>query len=505
MALQPHINILITFANDKSTQMDAFDSFLDNKNYAGLLSAAKAAIAQDEKKAQPWAAMSLALYGMQKNSQAIIAMSKAVNLGLLEAPLSEKLRAALTQDLNIYLSVTQAIGEHDPRAAEISKYDPLFGSATEELTTEQERLMGSILEAKAMSWELGETPYPPYALRFKDQPIVDKKFKIYFIAAENIDWDASKMRSDVADAIYESAIGQGHEVRWSKASNELFAELVLRDGQQKDVSVLRGIGERIKKDLEDFLPDIVLLERNLEGGKILINEYIVKTLKLKGKRLVVFIADLYDKRETNVLDFWADISDAVIYLNEKTTLQVSSKCSEVGLYWPCLPFSHEMFHQMQKKYDINITGFNNLIRSRDLFMNCFKRTNLDGHLLLHDRTQQQALKMDDYRKIMAQSRVTFNNGRLTNLQHIVTGRCLEIIYSRSLLLEESGSDMNMLFVPYVHYIPFSNAHQAIAWTQYMKKHTEQCEQMVAAAFDWAVQHYRPEILWSVLFRKLGLS
>ena len=66
MALQPHINILITFANDKSTQMDAFDSFLDNKNYAGLLSAAKAAIAQDEKKAQPWAAMSLALYGMQK-------------------------------------------------------------------------------------------------------------------------------------------------------------------------------------------------------------------------------------------------------------------------------------------------------------------------------------------------------------------------------------------------------------------------------------------------------
>lgn len=220
--MQPRINMLGTFAKVKSAQMDAFDSFLDHKNYAGLLRAAKSAIAQDEKTPQPWAAMSLALYGMQENSQAIIAMSKAVNLGLLEASLSEKLHAALTEDLNIYLSVTQAIGEHDPRAAEISKYDPLFGSATEELTKEQERLMGSILATKPMSLNLGETPYPPYALRFKDQPIVDKKFKIYFIAAENIDWDASKMRSDVADAIYESATGQGHEVRWSKASNELF-------------------------------------------------------------------------------------------------------------------------------------------------------------------------------------------------------------------------------------------------------------------------------------------
>jgi len=54
-----------------------------------------------------------------------------------------------------------------------------------------------------------------------------------------------------------------------------------------------------------------------------------------------------------------------------------------------------------------------------------------------------------------------NTGVISANHHIVTLRVFEITYAHALLLDEVGSEIDRLYVPYVHYLPFANVHQAV--------------------------------------------
>jgi spore maturation protein CgeB len=87
---------------------------------------------------------------------------------------------------------------------------------------------------------------------------------------------------------------------------------------------------------------------------------------------------------------------------------------------------------------------------------------------------------------------------------IVTARVIEALCAKGLLLEEIGSDVEELLVPFIHYVPFSNLHQFVAYSQYFQKHEDRRQEIADAGHDWSQKHFSSKQFWAQLIRRLEL-
>ncbi len=266
-----------------------------------------------------------------------------------------------------------------------------------------------------------------------------------------------------------------------------------------------GAGTAIlDREIDKIRPDIVLMDGNFMGHPGTIEPAFFSNRAQRGLKLVVTIPDLYD-RKANVFDYWAGEADLLVYLNRRTSHVESSPFADKALYWPGLPFEAEMFAPLvdgEKAIDLCMIG--SLNRGREYYAKLMEGLGFPGFYLIHDRSSGQALSVEDYRRRMAQSKMIFNNGVISTNQRIVTARVFEIIYSGAVLLEESGSDLDGLYLPWVHYLPFANIHQFAALCQYMQRHDDQRQAMTQRALAWTKTHFPGRYFWNSLLHRLGI-
>jgi hypothetical protein len=158
--------------------------------------------------------------------------------------------------------------------------------------------------------------------------------------------------------------------------------------------------------------------------------------------------------------------------------------------------------QPVRAHDICLIGSDG--RSRDLYARILQDMGFGGFYRLHNRTTINALTTEAYRREMASARLVFNNGFNSNTESIVTGRAFEAIYSGAVLLEESGSDINQLFAPFVHYIPVAGVHQLMHFAGFMIRHEAERLKMASRAKDFALRRYAGPYFWTALLNQLGL-
>lgn len=431
-----------------------------------------------------WFYLGVALNGIGNNSAALIAMSKATKCGLSIPEIDHP---------DLFLLALEAAGEETPRLAELMKPCPIFGRLGSTLSKVTETTIENILDARLSAWHNGDIPMPRL-LPASDSPAVKSgPIRLLLVQTEFIAKNPENVRNDITEALAFSARLQNFEVRRSLASERIVPPT--------DANNLKAGLVALQAEIREMRPDLVLLEGNAIGDP---NEYTLffADRAAQGFKLAVLIPDLHDLKP-NKFDYWARAADLVIHFNERTTHRATSAHREKGLYWPALPFPPEMFAPDRDKiHDLCIVG--SLNRGRELFSSLMRVLKFPGFYVVHDRSQAQALSADDYKRILGSSKMVLNNGTLTANTRVVTGRVFEAIWSRSLLLEESGADTSELLVPFIHYVPFANVHQFVSYAQFFAKHEDRRLQIVRAAYDWATTHFLPSRFWAAVRHKLAI-
>jgi hypothetical protein len=471
----------------------ACQRFYENGAHIEALAHANAAIRLNQANPNGWLWLAVILHAIGEGSKALIAMSVVA-----------KNQISLPQGIapDLYELFLRGAGEHNPRIAEIFKPCPIFGPLQRELSPVTEQIIATTLSTKADAWRSGKTAKPRLAVHAPEMAKPYMPLKLLVIDSEFIDGTENNIRNDITDVFMQSAALNHFDVRRSQSSESVMITL-----QSRTLSEFEAGLKRLEQEIRDFGPDLVLLDANAMDKRgntpnlpPFIQPEFFKGRHGLGYAFAVVFPDLYDP-EFNYFEFWAEESDFLVIFNDRSTQPIRSQYYDKRLYWPSLPFDARMFKtDCEKTIELSIVA--SLSRGRDLFANYMNLLHFPGNFLVHDRSKASALSSADYADTLTRSKMIFNNGTLTSLNRIVTARALEAIWSKGLLLEESGSDMEHLFVPFVHYVPFANMAQFVAYCQFFQKHPKERESIVEAAYGWATENFAASKFWAHVRHRL---
>ena len=457
----------------------SFEMFQDALVYARC--ALNRSPASDQRLA--WLAMATALQRLGHVSPARITMVRAI---------AAKLELKRVQDFDLVMLYHAALGEAYPRYEELTKPCPLLGTAGVTLDPKTEAIISASLDAHLLAFET--QPYVPDLIPAPGPEMPESTIKVLTVFGVAGPEDHIH---DIPDCFEFSGAKLAFEMRRFPRS----ADLLYDHPRARPAELVAEAKTLLFSMIDDYAPDLVLLDGNFVGHAGTVQNHDFPTER--AYKLVVTISDLIDA-EPNKFDYWGPAADLIVYVNQRTSLVQSSPYAHKGFYWPCHPFDEDQFPaapEVEKNINLSIIGTNQ--RTRDLFALCAYRLDLPGFYFIHGG-KSSALKTPVYRQKLAASRMIVNNGKVTANQWVVTGRVFEAAFSRAVLLEELGNDIDRLFVPWVHYLPFSNVHQLLILVQYMMQHDDRRQAMADRAQAWARQHFPSAKFWASLRARLAI-
>jgi hypothetical protein len=389
------------------------------------------------------------------------------------------------------------MGESTPRLAEIMRPCPLIGSAAPVLSAEAEAVIASLFDAHLRLFESNQAPRPD--LLPAPLPHIDVTGRrVFLIQNEHIGADPRFVRNDIGDNLAHSAGAQGQIVNRSAAAHLV---LLCKPDVEQPARLGEGL-EILRSEIAAFKPDVIILDGNFIGTEKTVQAHHIAQFRDSRCKVVVTVGDLYDS-QPNFLDYWGASADLVLAFNAGSTHADISDQRDKLFYWPCLPFEPDLFHPLpddQKLHDLCVLG--SLNRARDIYVDLLRSYGLEGFYCIHDRSTMAAPDAEQYRALLASSRLVFNNGYITSAESILTGRLFETILAGSVVMEEAGSDAARLFVPFVHFVPFANIHQLVGFSQFLLKHPDRRVAIASRALAWSKEHLPTKAFWSHLWARL---
>jgi hypothetical protein len=171
-----------------------------------------------------------------------------------------------------------------------------------------------------------------------------------------------------------------------------------------------------------------------------------------------------------------------------------------------LPFDETLLAATEDDKTLDMVLVGTRHRSRDDLAMMLETHGVPLLARLHYRLAAEAPSIAEYADLMRRARLTLNTGRVEANRSltILTGRCIEAIAARTVLLEETGSAIDDYFLPFVHYVPYANVHQLVIFSQFLLKHDDYRRRMAEQAFAWYQRHYTSDRFWGALLQRLDL-
>jgi len=387
-----------------------------------------------------------------------------------------------------------------PRLAEILKPCPIFGRMKKQLDPVIASTIDQLIQGHVARFESGAFERPRLIPKKLDNGPA-RPLKILMLHTEFVNLKGvldGNLRNDIADVLEYSANAQGFDVYRSQATDLLICSPSITGTQVSNALAL------LDQEMERFKPDILLVDSNFVGQANSLQPVHLAVYRARGVKVAGVMGDLYDTRP-NLLDHWGPGCDVMIYFNSCTSHAGATMYRDKAMYWPGLPFEESLFQPLapaDRSIDLCIIG--SLNRGREYYARIMEGSGFPGLYLIHDRTAEKALPISEYRAHLCRSRMVFNNGTISANQRILTGRVFEAIYAGALLLEESGNDIDQLYVPWVHYLPFANVHQLTALAQYIQAREDVRQAMAGRALAWTKAHFAPADFWQHMRARLAL-
>ena len=170
---------------------------------------------------------------------------------------------------------------------------------------------------------------------------------------------------------------------------------------------------------------------------------------------------------------------------------------------PFIPFDEHRFNRGDVR-DVGLGFCGGKGRRRDDFLSFAEQCGIPT--TAHFVDDKKYLTDSEFKDFLSRSQITFSNGyagTVAGIAHsVMTGRIAESILSRSLLVYESGSQIDDYLVPYVHYIPVDNVHDLVHSCRYLLNHEEKRAEMANEAYSFLTEHYSSKKFWNCVTQRL---
>lgn len=392
---------------------------------------------------------------------------------------------------------------HSPRGPEIARPCAVLGPARPELDPDTEALVRGLFDHHQRRFEAGAAP--PLAGLY-DSPAPDgfgRGLRTLVVMAERINGNPDFIESDVFHHVARSAAAYGLDVRTFAADRLVF------DTPNRAAYTDAQIAEAwaaLQAEVTSFQPELVLIQSDWPTERTLDLAW-ARGLRERGCRVVVVLCDVYDT-EFDYFGFWAPEADALVYFNSETTQPLRSGCGEKAFLAHGLPMDAALFAgpegdpEREKEFDVVVIGGNT--RSRKELLVVLQAHGVPVAACLHHRLARNSPTLEQYGLFTRKGRMTVNTGRVEKARalSIVTGRCFEAVLARTVLLEETGSRLSDVLLPFVHYVPFANTDQLVSFAQFLRRNDDYRRRIADQAFDWHRRQYGTERFWRALLGRL---
>jgi len=115
-----------------------------------------------------------------------------------------------------------------------------------------------------------------------------------------------------------------------------------------------------------------------------------------------------------------------------------------------------------------------------------------GHVVTdpgRDDGMDQETSLRSYAKLLAASHVGVNYVKRLDGSRILTGRTLEIVSLKRLLLQETCPAMNPYFSEGEHYLEFSDIESLCTAVEFIGTHPKTAQLIARDGYDYYLQHY----------------
>ncbi len=394
---------------------------------------------------------------------------------------------AIHDDNQVFVHLTyEAIGRLQGRVSVLTKPSGLLGTASRDLDAAKQDLITHVLDRAANDWLSGVTPKPDlssFDIGPDDLPL--PPLKVLLAAATP---DGPIIDCDYVYHFLHSAFVSGIDMRMMNLFGLLYASPTPVDRE--------GLFQALEAEIEAFKPNVILIDANFAPSPDTITPDQLRHLRNIGVPMVALISDS-DENTGVPMDFWAQHCDLVLAFNRSSLTQALPDYNRLML-WPCFPFTMLM-EPPSKTHDIGFFG--RLYRGREVIAHYLEYFGLNPKVIARGNDNRR-LPIEEYITALSSVRMTFNTGFLFGDSGIATGRIFEAIMCRTLVLEEIFTPPHPHLVPFVHYVPISNAHEAVIYAQYFLAHPDKLTRITDMAFDWVTSQFSPQRFWANLADRL---
>ncbi len=396
---------------------------------------------------------------------------------------------------------------HTRRGKEIGRPCAILGSAGPTLEPGKEAFIRSIFDQHQDGFAQFRVALPQFSGLYGNyadaEPNEGRPIKVLLILARYINAHPGFMESDIFHHFKNSPAQVGLSTHVFEADALLYDMPARYPFKEEEIAEAR---RKLDEALALFQPDVIVFEGNFFPTDRTVNPSWLHAARQRyGSKIVAIVADCYDAAQ-DVYGAWAEASDRLVIFNRETTYTHTSGHRGKAFVAASVPFDETAFavSDGDKNTDMVIVGHNS--RERGDLLAMLQAYEVPISPYLHSRLSDNAPDLQEYGKLLRESRLTYNTGRIhgTSSFSVLTGRCFESILSKTVLLEEVGSGITDYFLPFVHYVPYANCTQLVMFSQFLLKNDDYRRRIADQAYAWHRQRYTPRHFWGALLKSLGL-
>lgn len=239
-----------------------------------------------------------------------------------------------------------------------------------------------------------------------------------------------------------------------------------------------------------------------------LNLEMLRALRSRGIKVVVVIMDLLFTNRLmgkGLVEFWKDESDAMVVHNSRI-LDFFPDLDNI-LLWPSLPYPEDesiFKHDSLQDIDLLIPGSDH--RQRGVFASYVEKRGVRVASQLSSRitNNSHSYSWEHYLGQIKKAKLVFTNGYRDSRESQVIARTTEVMLAKSVLLYETGSDIDYFFEPYHDYIPISSLPDLAEKTNFLLNKHSLRDRIRSNGFHSMSTKYSYKRFWHLLTNKISL-
>lgn len=277
----------------------------------------------------------------------------------------------------------------------------------------------------------------------------------------------------------------------------VYAKSILAFGGK--LSKIKNLDEKTEKSSKfdaSSQIDFIILDGNETPNHGRYSSEFLSIISQLDSRILVDIPDCYRSKDgRDKIQSWLNYADLIITHN--STVNLTKSARHRILFWPGFPAEESLYYRtwQKKTLPISILGYSH--RQRAIYQEMGLRWDIPLSSSLHANNDQSSVvrNYSQYIENIRNHKINFSNGYISRRESIIVGRAIETILSGSVLMYETGSDLENFLEPYKHFVPIKNVPDFIDTARFLIENDYYAEQIATDGYRFYESNFGAQMFW----------